>query len=47
MTNKTHVQKKRFDCGHFALGQFCHLCKQVDKGQLIKNTKGKYTVTGE
>jgi len=28
-------RKTKFDCGHKGLGGYCHLCKQLESGELI------------
>lgn len=43
MAHKSHVQlNKQHECGHIGQGTFCHLCKQIEQGKMIKTGNGKY-----
>lgn len=43
MGHKSRKQKKDHGCGHGkTFGKFCHLCKQIADGILVKTRQGKY-----
>ena len=35
-------KRKVFDCGHTGFGKYCHLCKQLESGELIEDEFDKY-----
>ena len=35
-------KRKVFKCGHTGFGKYCHLCKQLESGELIEGEFGKY-----
>lgn len=42
MGHKSRIRRNKFECGHTRLGKYCHLCRNIEKGLLAKNTDGKY-----
>ena len=34
MGHRRRIQKKNFKCGHRGLGQYCHLCRQIESGKI-------------
>lgn len=34
------ARKHTFECGHKGFGKYCHLCKQLETGELIETPFG-------